>query len=61
MEPIEFRSIRTLIAETLPESEFVDNLIDVSIVLPKRTFLEKAFLLHEEYQRPAEKINLLMR
>jgi len=58
MEPVEFRSIQTLIAETLPESEFADNLIDVSIVLPKRTFLEKAFLLHEEYQRPAEKIKL---
>ena len=58
MEPVEFRSIQTLIAETLPESEFVDNPIDVTIVLPKRTFLEKAFLLHEEYQRPAEKINL---
>jgi len=26
------------------------------LVLPKRTCLEKAFLLHEEFQKPSEKI-----
>lgn len=26
------------------------------VVLPKRTFLEKAFLLHEEFQKPTNKI-----
>ncbi len=58
MEPVELRPVQTHVAETLPESEFVDMPIEIPIVLPKRTFLEKVFLLHEEYQRPAAKINL---
>lgn len=58
MEPVELRPIQTHVAEILPQLEFADTPMDIPIVLPKRTFLEKAFLLHEEYQRPAEKIKL---
>jgi len=30
----------------------------VPTVIPQRTFLEKAFLLHEEFQKPPEKIRV---
>jgi hypothetical protein len=36
------------------DKTFVDNPIRIPTVLPKRTFLEKAFLLHEEFQKPTE-------
>ncbi|MEI7677548.1 MAG: nucleotidyl transferase AbiEii/AbiGii toxin family protein [Bacteroidales bacterium] len=49
-EPTEEVSIRSIIGEFLPNSEFADNPTVVKAVLPKRTFLEKAFLLHELFQ-----------
>ncbi|RLD57154.1 MAG: nucleotidyl transferase AbiEii/AbiGii toxin family protein [Bacteroidetes bacterium] len=57
-EPFEQRSIQTMIGQSLPEAGFIDKPMEISLVLPKRTFLEKAFLLHEEYQRPVEKRKL---
>jgi hypothetical protein len=30
----------------------------VPTVIPQRTFLEKAFLLHEEFQKPSEKVRI---
>lgn len=56
MEPTEKRLIRSMVAEGFPDLAFADHAVEIPIVLPKRTFLEKAFLLHEEFQRPAEKI-----
>ena len=54
VEPHETPMVRPLLAEALPEllanSEFA-----VRAVSPRRTFLEKALLLHEETYRPAEK------
>jgi hypothetical protein len=35
----------------LPASDFADTAFFVQVVLPKRTFLEKAFLLHELFQK----------
>ncbi len=55
IEPYELRPIQSIISESLPQAGFVDQPKDIPIVLPKRTFLEKAFLLHEEYQRPMNK------
>ncbi|NOX48182.1 MAG: nucleotidyl transferase AbiEii/AbiGii toxin family protein, partial [Chlorobi bacterium] len=51
IEPFEHRPIQTIIGQSLPEAGFIDQPKEISLVLPKRTFLEKAFLLHEEYQR----------
>ena len=49
-EPFENRAIATLINSQFPE---VDNEIKCLLksVLPERTFWEKIFLLHEEYQK----------
>lgn len=55
IEPFGLRPIQTIVAESLPGAGFSDQPKNIPIVLPKRTFLEKAFLLHEEYQRPEEK------
>lgn len=56
MEPMEKRLIRSLVADSFSDLAFADEATAISTVLPKRTFLEKTFLLHEEFQRPTEKI-----
>jgi hypothetical protein len=43
------------VAENYSGKSFADNEITIPTVNVERTFLEKVFLLHEEYQRPVEK------
>lgn len=57
-EPFTVQSFASLVDETYPDSEFAQMPIHVPTVNPKRSFLEKIFLLHEEFQRPAEKIRV---
>jgi hypothetical protein len=49
-EPYEAKEMSSLISSVYPE---IDTEINCSFktVLPERTFLEKIFLLHEEYQK----------
>lgn len=49
-EPYEIKRISSLISEEF-EGEDDDTVMDISTISPSRTFLEKAFLLNEEYQR----------
>jgi predicted nucleotidyltransferase component of viral defense system len=56
MEPSTKRKFNSLIDEVFPHSDFSEQPITVPTVNPERTFLEKLFLLHEEFQRPAERI-----
>lgn len=49
-EPYETRKLSSLIAAYFPQEDD-EMLIDVPTVMPTRTFLEKAFLLNEEFQR----------
>jgi len=58
MEPSAEREIRSIVSENFTEQEFADKPQLIPTVLPKRTFLEKAFLLHEEFQKPAEHIKV---
>lgn len=53
-EPCLQRPIRSIIGETFPEQEWADQPFHISIVEPQRTFLEKAFLLHEGFLSGAE-------
>jgi hypothetical protein len=46
------------IAENYPDTDFADDYFSVPTVIPQRTFLEKAFLLHEEFQKHPEKIRI---
>lgn len=57
-EPFSQRNINTFVSETFAEIPFAESQIIVPTVNPERTFLEKVFLLHEEYQRPPEKIRV---
>jgi predicted nucleotidyltransferase component of viral defense system len=58
MEPATLRSFRSMIGEAFPELPFADENISIRCVNPERTFLEKLFLLHEEHQRPKEKMKI---
>lgn len=57
-EPFSMRSFGSLVDEHYPDQEFAYPYISVPVVNPERTFLEKIFLLHEEFQRPPEKIRV---
>lgn len=58
MEPIEERKISSILSENFPEQSFVTIPFLIPTVLPQRTFLEKIFLLHEEFSQDAEKIRI---
>lgn len=55
-EPFSIRSISSLIDETFSDSEFVEESFNVKSIIPEKTFLEKMILLHEEFQKPEEKV-----
>jgi len=57
-EPIEMRSI---IADYFPDESFADSQFIVNTVSPKRTFLEKVFLLHEALQKGRTKSDRMTR
>ena len=50
-EPFECLKMRSMVAEAYPDEAFADEAFPVNTVLAGRTFLEKAFLLHEEFVR----------
>ena len=52
MEPSERIEIRSMIEDAYPDEEFSLSAFAVPTVVPGRTFLEKVFLLHEEFNRP---------
>jgi len=57
-EPFTLRNFSSLIDEYYPNTDFANKEIEIPTVNPERTFLEKIFLLHEEFQRPEEKIRV---
>jgi hypothetical protein len=57
-EPFEVKEINSLVDEYFSEQEFAMPTFMVPTVIPERTFLEKLFLLHEEFHRPEEKRRL---
>lgn len=54
MEPSTEREIQSIVGENFTDQDFADSPQPIATVLPKRTFLEKAFLLHEEFQKPTQ-------
>lgn len=57
-EPFSVRTFRSLVGENYPDSPFADSSVNIPTVNPERTFLEKIFLLHEEFQKPVDKIRV---
>lgn len=56
LEPFESRGINSFIDQNFQDAEFGEKKFQVNTVKPQKTFIEKLILLHEEFQRPKEKI-----
>jgi hypothetical protein len=56
IEPFESREIQSFVGYHFKGQKFADSPIAINTVIPKKTFLEKVFLLHEEFQRAPDKI-----
>ncbi len=63
MEPYSQKSFSSFVGEHFKDQPFADKNITIPTVNPERTFLEKIFLLHEEFQKPSDKsrVNRLSR
>lgn len=59
MEPYKNKSIISIVDSSYPEADFKQEPVQIPTVLPERTFLEKIFLLHEEFKRSKEKIRVV--
>jgi hypothetical protein len=57
-EPFTQRTFGTFVSEIYKDNPFTDKPITIPVVNPERTFLEKVFLLHEEFQKPLDKIRV---
>jgi Nucleotidyl transferase AbiEii toxin, Type IV TA system len=54
-EPFTERKFCSIVGEHFKGRPFADHELTIATVNPERTFLEKIFLLHEEFQQPREK------
>lgn len=57
-EPISSQAFGALVDEFYVGKDFAEPIFEVPTVNAERTFLEKLFLLHEEFHRPAEKMRV---
>lgn len=57
-EPFSDRLISSFVDQEYKDLEFASDEFRVPSVNPERTFLEKIFLLHEEFQKPYDKIRV---
>jgi predicted nucleotidyltransferase component of viral defense system len=57
-EPYTLRTFGTFVSETYKDNLFADSPITIPVVNPERTFLEKIFLLHEEFQKPLRRLRV---
>lgn len=55
-EPSEIRKVNSYIDQSFEKRDFVFADFEVNVIVPTKTFLEKIFLLHEEFTKPIEKI-----
>lgn len=51
-EPFSHRPIRSIVGDNFEGQAFADNATSIPCANVERTFLEKLFLLHEEFQKP---------
>jgi len=57
-EPFKIQTFNSLVDEHYPDTDFAMPAINVPTVIPERTFLEKIFLLHEEFSKPVQSIRV---
>ncbi|QVY64610.1 nucleotidyl transferase AbiEii/AbiGii toxin family protein [Polaribacter sp. Q13] len=58
MEPVDNKAIISIVSSAFSELPFAEKEITIPVVSPKRTFLEKIFLLHEEFQKETKFIRV---
>ncbi len=58
MEPTEKREINSILSMNFLKQSFAAESFFIPTVLPQRTFLEKVFLLHEEFSQEPDKIRI---
>lgn len=58
MEPTEKREINSILSINFPKFDFATHAFTIPSVLPQRTFIEKIFLLHEEFSKEPKKIRI---
>jgi len=58
IEPYVSKPVSTYVGQIFEGRNFADAEILIPTVTPERTFLEKVFLLHEEFQQPVSKIKV---
>lgn len=58
MEPSTIKSFSSLVGEHFSDKSFADKSITIPTVNPERTFLEKIFLLHENFQQTPDKMRV---
>ncbi len=56
IEPYQEVELQSWIDDQYPDATFTDGSFPVSATDPQKTFLEKLILLHEEFQKPKEKV-----
>jgi hypothetical protein len=59
IEPNQEIALKSMIDEHYPETDFKEDEFVVNTTNPQKTFLEKLILLHEEFEKPKEKIRHL--
>lgn len=47
--PFSTRPVQSILSEYFPNPAYAETAFEVAVVEPRKTFLEKAFLLHEEF------------
>lgn len=57
-EPVDKVKIKSFIGDVFETSVFAEPSVEVNAVVPERTFLEKLFLLHEEFAKPTSQIRV---
>lgn len=57
-EPVSEVALNSMIDQVYPTAPFTEPTFPVRAVLPERTFLEKIFLLHEEFAKPKKMIRV---
>lgn len=57
-DPFTDRSFRSIISDEFSDKSYADENITIPCINPERTYLEKLFLLHEEFQKPEDKIRV---
>ncbi len=57
-EPVNEVALDSMIDQVYPKAPFAESKFNVRAVLPERTFLEKIFLLHEEFAKPKDLIRV---